>query len=441
MINTILFIIMFLFNIIAAFFLQRLSTRFIPTKDNKFLKILSIIPFLINITSISFLGDLNILVPLPIFIVFYQICYKENFLPKIVMALIFYILISSFNMVFDALFTIFDFFFVKNKYNIMTLKSLFWILIAVILLKIIKETNIKISNNFWILLSFLFVGQFTIILAFTNLGIGKIFYLSETYIGEISQNMSNFIDNNLFNLAFLILPFVFLSSIAMIITIIILSKHEELLQRETLESLKENYYENIKSEQKLIRTFRHDMKNHMLTVGSFIRQGNIGKAEKYIDEFVGKEELNTSFFISNNEIVNAVLNNKISIIKENNMEFKYKIDIPKNFPIEDMDMTALLGNALDNAIEANLKNEYKEIVLNLKLNKGLLILQVKNPIEKDIIKSNNIFLTTKKDKLIHGFGLLSMEDIAKKYNGNINTIVENGYFELLIVFPMELKKE
>ena len=95
-------------------------------------------------------------------------------------------------------------------------------------------------------------------------------------------------------------------------------------------------------------------------------------------------------------------------------------------------MAILLGNALDNAIEAVLGiAEEKKISVSVIKNGSLVTLSVKNPVKENFVATN--LKTTKKDKAMHGFGIESMKKIAEKYKGEIITEAEDGIFKLTAV--------
>lgn len=101
--------------------------------------------------------------------------------------------------------------------------------------------------------------------------------------------------------------------------------------------------------------------------------------------------------------------------------------------IAEMDLCALLGNALDNAMEAAEKSTDKTVRVRCRAEKGLFMLQVDNALAGD---EKPDLSTTKKDKTAHGFGLLGMREIAKRYGGSFEVVAANGRFELVVCLPL-----
>lgn len=102
--------------------------------------------------------------------------------------------------------------------------------------------------------------------------------------------------------------------------------------------------------------------------------------------------------------INAVLTVKAAAMEELEIEFSYKLDIPTELALNKMDICALFANTLDNAIEAckHLPEEKRMIALESRMQKGMFVLSVKNPVSEDAMliqdeKQKGVFLTTKSD--------------------------------------------
>jgi sensor histidine kinase regulating citrate/malate metabolism len=104
-----------------------------------------------------------------------------------------------------------------------------------------------------------------------------------------------------------------------------------------------------------------------------------------------------------------------------------------------MDLSALFGNALDNAIESVSKiadPEKRLIHLSVARQRQFLRIRIENCYEGELLYENGDFLTTKADKQHHGFGLKSMKETVAKYNGSVAVEAQDGWFELRILFPL-----
>lgn len=104
-----------------------------------------------------------------------------------------------------------------------------------------------------------------------------------------------------------------------------------------------------------------------------------------------------------------------------------------------MDICSLFGNALDNAIECELKQPDKSkrmIHLSLSSQKQFLLLQVENFCPDMPVFRNGLPVTTKPDRENHGFGVKSIQSIARKYGGSTSFQVNNGWFVLKVLLPL-----
>jgi sensor histidine kinase regulating citrate/malate metabolism len=104
-----------------------------------------------------------------------------------------------------------------------------------------------------------------------------------------------------------------------------------------------------------------------------------------------------------------------------------------------MDLSALFGNALDNAIEAVslLPKEQRLIHLSVCREKGFLRIRLENRCQDGIKIKNGVPVTTKRDKRYHGFGVKSIFATAEKYGGSATVQTQNGWFELRVLIPLE----
>ena len=227
------------------------------------------------------------------------------------------------------------------------------------------------------------------------------------------------------NQGLIVLPFVLLTSLVLLFAILILSDHERLVQSSRLAELRNVYYKSIQQQEKQVRQLRHDLRKHLAVA----QQGNIPYAVSYLNEITGSPALQGIKRFCDNETANVVLTAKAEAMDRAGITADFAVSLSKELPIADTDLAALLGNALDNAIEGIEGAENKTITLRCKTDKGLLMLRVENPIGGLV---NSDFTTTKADKATHGFGIPGMREIAERYHGTLNADVKDGSFILFI---------
>ena len=107
--------------------------------------------------------------------------------------------------------------------------------------------------------------------------------------------------------------------------------------------------------------------------------------------------------------------------------------------IDTVDLYTILGNAIDNAIEAAVKLEEREkrqIDLMIYRRKKLLTIQLINPLEAPLVYEEGVPVTTKKDREYHGFGLKSIKHTLKRYDGALNIEEADGCFFVTMLIPI-----
>ncbi len=135
-----------------------------------------------------------------------------------------------------------------------------------------------------------------------------------------------------------------------------------------------------------------------------------------------------------NQIISALLHHKHKKCVEAGIEFSFEMQAPKKVEIEEVDLVGLMGNLLDNAIEANQKivNAHKYIKITSMEQAGVWSIKIENAkISKESAQKQN-FKTTKEDKINHGFGMKNMKRIVDKYDGTMNIKEEKESFCVLI---------
>ena len=184
------------------------------------------------------------------------------------------------------------------------------------------------------------------------------------------------------------------------------------------------------------RTFRHDIKNHILVMNMLAEQGDLEALKSYLQDLSGVIDESDYVRISGISAVDAILNEKMYEAQAQDITTSYDvINLDKN-GVAPLDLCIILSNALDNAIEANAKIEAKSdryIRLKAHGNETFSVISVSNPVAQ-APKTNAAgrFVTGKPDKEAHGYGLKNIENTAAKYNGETLAKSEDGVFTLVV---------
>ena len=194
-------------------------------------------------------------------------------------------------------------------------------------------------------------------------------------------------------------------------------------------------YELSKENIALINQKCHDLKHQIRA----IRFMNKEEIDAYLNEMEESIEIYESIVKTGNEVLDTILTEKSLYCKERGITVSCVADGSQMGFINTIDLYAILGNALDNAIEAVEKfhhQEKRQIDVMIYRQQQFLVINIVNPTKEMLVFEEELPKTTKKDRFHHGFGLKSIQYMVKKYDGNVNVSVEDGCFSLKILIPI-----
>ena len=183
-----------------------------------------------------------------------------------------------------------------------------------------------------------------------------------------------------------------------------------------------------------MQEWRHDYRNHIQNMKNRL-DGDQREPEQYLDELADDLTQTDTSIQTGNVMADAVLNSKLSVAEQKSIQLNVKAHIPKGIEMTDVEMCSVLGNLLDNAIEACEKLPCDKRFLRVYIDKfkGQFYLSVQNS-SPSIQRDKGIFRTTKAGT--HGFGLFRIDRIAKKYGGYVNRQYEEGVFATELLLPL-----
>jgi len=172
------------------------------------------------------------------------------------------------------------------------------------------------------------------------------------------------------------------------------------------------------------RKLRHDIKHCIISANYHIDREEYSEAKQFLNNLI-EEKVDAMGYVKycNNRVLNFMINDKFEKCKKYNIETKCIVN-GEISSISDLDMSILLGNLLDNAIEAAMQANPASVNIELYVDDNINII-IGNSIKDIMINNKDVFATTKQDKKKHGFGMQSIRDIVKKYNGTIHYVEEN----------------
>ena len=166
----------------------------------------------------------------------------------------------------------------------------------------------------------------------------------------------------------------------------------------------------------------HNYKNNIITLAQLTEQGKTAEVKEYLKDEIQQLGIKMNYAMTGNKVIDAVLATKKNSAEHKGINFYANGNIPDKCVIDDIDFTNIIGNLLDNAIEAAEKVENGNVSIVIKPQKKFIIIKVKNSYVTVLFcfhdgNKNNELKTTKKDKEYHGIGLKSIKRIVEKYQG------------------------
>lgn len=199
-----------------------------------------------------------------------------------------------------------------------------------------------------------------------------------------------------------------------------------------------NYYqeqsEMLKKQHEDLRQFRHDIKNRMIVIQQMINKNEQERVLEYTKQIESKLEQTAAYSMTGNIAIDSIINYKLTQAKERKVDVDVEIVLPENIAVKEDDIIVILGNILDNAIEAvELLEKDKFINLTVGYEKGVMFIHIKNSYDSLVNVSGGKLLTRKKEKNMHGIGLQSVNNVIEKYNGLMELEYSDSEFSVDIL--------
>ena len=258
------------------------------------------------------------------------------------------------------------------------------------------------------------------------------------------SNLSYLDQNGLFSGTFVMDIFIIrtlvdLSGIAVLYAYHVQVKEIQIrFEKDTLHNIMEMQYKNYQLSKEnidMVNQKYHDLKHQINLLKT---QAYVGKSTSYLEKMEREIRVYETQNKTGNQILDAVLTNKAMICQNKEIELKFIVDGGALSFMEDMDVSALFGNMLDNAIESAEKQQEKQkrlIWLYVTKEKQFVRIRTENYCDEKIRFKNGMPVTTKKDRRLHGYGMKSIKSTVEKYHGSVVAAQENNWFELKILLP------
>lgn len=244
-------------------------------------------------------------------------------------------------------------------------------------------------------------------------------------------------ENNLFNIILFVCNINLIFILNLIIIITNLNNMQKIVNSVDLNiEYYKNTFSKLKSYIDYIKKFSHDFNNHIIVISSLMDNKKYNDVRLYLEKLnIGEYFKEKNFILSGNHVIDAIVNNKLSKVENLNIKIDTHIYVPVELELDNFDLTIVLGNLIDNAIEAvsRLKEENRYINIFIKYSiRNTLTICIKNTYNSLIDFSKN--KTSKKDVENHGIGLINVKEIIDKNNGFFEIKYDKKFFIVRSMF-------
>lgn len=195
-------------------------------------------------------------------------------------------------------------------------------------------------------------------------------------------------------------------------------------------------YEEIRSIYLNMRGWRHDYHNHLQVIKAQLALNNLEETRRYLDELEHDLDRVDTWVKSGNLMVDAILNSKLSLAESKKIAVNCKAVLPETLSVEDVDLCVILGNLLDNALEAcgQIPQDKRFLRIYMNVNKSQLYLSVQNAAKEELDFNERNYITNKRGN--HGFGMRRVRAAVEKYEGFLHLANEPGIFAAEVTMPL-----
>lgn len=196
------------------------------------------------------------------------------------------------------------------------------------------------------------------------------------------------------------------------------------------------HYDEVDTMYRKMRGWRHDYHNHIQTLKAYMSLAQYDETTAYLNRLEKDLASVDTVLKTGNVMVDAILNSKLTLIQEQNIQVDATAAVPEDISISGIDLSVIIGNLLDNAMEACKKLPDKERFIRIYIDiiKKQLYISVTNSMPEQNRTRDERFLSSKGSG--HGFGLPRIDSIVAKHGGYVNRQTDNGIFATEIMLPL-----
>ena len=190
-----------------------------------------------------------------------------------------------------------------------------------------------------------------------------------------------------------------------------------------------SYYDILEQQNQQLMIYTHDTKNHLAAIQSLSTDPAI---DEYIAKLLNQLKDYSSNCHSGNKMLDVMINKFVIDCNRRGIQFDYYLKSCNLKRLDDMDLVAILGNLMDNAITATARSSDKKISLETTQRNGYSVIIISNSCDSAPMIQGGQLVTSKDDKKLHGFGLKSVAKALKRYNGDFSWEYNELYHEFIV---------
>ena len=277
------------------------------------------------------------------------------------------------------------------------------------------------------------------------LPIGSMFLAHRIFYAQYEMGIKGFYPNTILSILILLGLNIIVFNIYIQLSENLELQRKNAIYEKEFQLLERNMHEK-ESMMQEIRVKRHDLKHQMLNLLTLLQKGEYEKLESDMKQMAELESLNGLFVVNTqNSIIDSFVNNQYAVAKEKGIDFRVKIDVPAELPFAGEDLCVILGNALDNAIEACERGQVSKPWISIKLiyDGANLLMTLENSFDGMIRKNKKgMQISRKANSQQHGIGTYSIQRVVQKYHGYYHVeVMEKEYHLEIILYSQDEKKE
>lgn len=214
------------------------------------------------------------------------------------------------------------------------------------------------------------------------------------------------------------------------------TKRQHVLEKQL--ALQRDHYCNLNESITAAKATRHDLRHHLVTVLGFLERKDAVAAKEYLNRLCNTYDDCSISSVCRNQTADALFCHYLTLAKQEDIAVTTNLDIPDDLGIEDIDLCVIIGNCLENAIEACRKQTIAEsrfININVKINKEYLVVKIENSFNGLVQQQNEVYLSSKRVADC-GIGLGSIKTLAAKYQGHCMISFDQKIFKVSVALKL-----